>query len=789
MEYTLNYGQAPGANQNVIEGNNGGGILIDVSENTIGDIRIANTAVRDTIGGNGLSVLLSDNARVNTLDIGGPGFPRNTEFSGNDGHGILLQTFQSSRLYNPTIQYSIVSDNGGDGIQFVRRAGSRLDDIVIFKNLINGNTGDGIEFDLQGGRTDLDAVETPFIISALIQGNQINENDGNGIFMNLDADVYLDADIGGATANFNDIVNHPTLGLGNQIFESGLSGIQATVRFDASLDGTWDNNFIRDSGRLAASDGINLTLSQRSFAGVAGPITISNSEISGSSRDGVRVATGNSLPGNIWPRALVDIIDNGPQFLTDTRGIYLNDGHGVNLLASAVTELDAVVHRNAIAGNGLNGINADSSAPRILGTGGLLLAADDNMIVANAGDGVSLNTTGNGTLNATADSNIIFRNEQHGVNLNTAGDSRLNVSLSDNQILENAQRGVSLVNRNIARTNLSITGTVDPRTGLGSSRIEQNGEIGVYIENNAGQINTDSGDSNRIEFLMHRTAVIGNGTNTAVAADDRNGVFIRVGTSSFGFVNATVTENFFDGNGNIDFVTQSFTATPTPSVISQYTNPDNHIPDPLARLGLIFTNNMGDSIDVTRFGATYNNADQFKSPLAIFTTTSRLRNAQRFASPTAANSVRNDSVQAAPAPTATQFAGANAAGIGPNNTLAGLGILINGDERDITAFAGGLYTVNPAIPIPVAGDNFNVRSRRIAGVGTSTFRVSNTSTVLNGDAFVGTQNQFTTIISGFGDGVNLIDGTIPGGNPDDNPAFFGGLNLDFEWDSVVGPLY
>ena len=53
---------------------------------------------------------------------------------------------------------------------------------------------------------------------------------------------------------------------------------------------------------------------------------------------------------------------------------------------------------------------------------------------------------------------------------------------------------------------------------------------------------------------------------------------------------------------NVDFVTDSFVATPDPSVASQYTSA-NYRFDPLARLGLSLSNNQGDSIDVVRTGA------------------------------------------------------------------------------------------------------------------------------------------------------------------------------------------
>ena len=94
-----------------------------------------------------------------------------------------------------------------------------------------------------------------------------------------------------------------------------------------------------------------------------------------------------------------------------------------------------------------------------------------------------------------------------------------------------------------------------------------------------------------------------------------------------------------------------------------------------------------------------------------------------------------------------------------------------------TAFNNGnnALTIAPALgAAPAVGTNFNVLANSISGTGTSTFRVSNVSTVLNGNPAVGTENLFTNIISNFGSTVNLIDGA--GGNQDDNPnaGIFGG---------------
>ena len=123
------------------------------------------------------------------------------------------------------------------------------------------------------------------------------------------------------------------------------------------------------------------------------------------------------------------------------------------------------------------------------------------------------------------------------MNLETSGTigpivfPELDVTLTDNFILRNAQRGVSLINRGHADTVLSIIGTVDPIPSDGAaatSRIEQNGEIGIYVENNAGILSSD----NDINLTIFQTAIVGNGANVAASAFNRHGVVLRAGTRS-----------------------------------------------------------------------------------------------------------------------------------------------------------------------------------------------------------------------------------------------------------------
>lgn len=723
----MQFGQTPGADQNIIDGNADAGVGITLSDTVMASLAFSNTAITNTVNGpnpdfdgDGLRVVLADFAQLDMPVLGGtdPLMP-DTEFSGNAGRGISLELNQASVLLDPTtIQNSLINDNGSHGIEILRFADSFLDDVLITGNQINGNGGDGINFTWQGGLIDTVNGGT-LIIDADIVGNQINMNDGNGVFVGLDADVNTEIDI-----------------LNNEIDNSGDAGIAARLRFDSVMDGLWDDNVITNSGRLTSNDGINVTLTERTLVGTGSGFTISNSQISDSSRDGIRFDTGTTVPAGLVfgvPLLVADIVDNGPQFPGDLRGITGNGAMGINLLADSDSVIDVFAGNNLIVQNGLDGVHANAA-----GTSDIFLDATGNTIEWNLRHGVNLETSG------------------------TDDDPDMVVTLTDNSISRNAERGVTLVNRGEGDTTLNIIGSVDPVPSLGAnatSRIEQNGEIGIYVENNAGALGTN----NNISLTIFQTAVLGNGANVGATAFDRNGVVLRAGTSSSGALTATVDRNIFSGNGNIDFVVESFVATPTPTGA-----------DPLARLGLILTDNVGDSIDLVRNGATYNNASATKSPRALYGSNTRPRNAQRFTQ--SFGPLPADVVQAAPAPTTTTFAGT---GLNensfPGSAFLDLGVNVGGAGSTITGYNAGtnVFTVAPAFgAAPAAGAPIVVQGGTVSGAGRSTFRTPFATVALGG-------NSFTNVLSDFDDFITLTP------NFTYNGVFF---DHDFEWSLDATPF-
>jgi len=312
-------------------------------------------------------------------------------------------------------------------------------------------------------------------------------------------------------------------------------------------------------------------------------------------------------------------------------------------------------------------------------------------------------------------------------------------------------------------------------------------------------------------ITVNQTQIAGNGTK-AIAPDDGDGILINVGTSQFGYIGASITNNHFSGNANIDFVTQSITTTAQPTVTTVFnasttTTNTAFQPDPLARLALHLVGNVGDNIDVVRTGAFYGGTptpDANKTIPGVWDgvtnnnlpTTfvfvaadeTRRRNAQREpgvtnvgGSPVYGGAFTIGGIwftQAEPTPTtvaATPVPSAN--GFAPSN-----GMIVNNNDyqNSLVTFSSGSdagftrvitassttsgFTVGQALPAaPTVGSTFTVNGAELAGTGASTF-------VTDSGPSVNTLNHFTTVITDFSNEAGFI---APNQTPGEGQFGFG----------------
>ena len=783
--YDLTVGGA-GA-QNTFNGNTdaGIGLLMNNSGNqgaVVSTFDISNVAITNTLNGanldfdgDGVRLVIQDPASntgtavVRNATLGAA--TNNTLLGDNAGAGFGLDSMQSAIISGLTIQNSTFQNLPAapaqlNGIDITRRNDSKLTGTTIVGNTITGHTQNGIRIDLAGGNIDIETAApglvTDFTIGGATAalGNTITGNTGGdtgaGINILASADVITSANI-----------------RNNNISSNTGNGILAQVDFFGSLLGTWNQNQINSNTR----DGISMTGARSAAANVLMDLNTIN--LSG--RDGVHVQTSSSaLSPTFFNLGITNnTIDSSTR-------------DGINLAATVSSTINVVnLDNNFIRLNGQDGIDLSTSGSANIGlntlNGNTVTGRGSAVGTGNGLLAVASNSTDNTGISITSNTTSFANFGNAGVNLQANTRGALTANFTDLSSRFNGGRGVSVVtsnstaNTNGAQMNVTITGSNDPRPGgVGAnSRIEENGLNGLFVENNAGNLST----ANTITLTLNQTNIRGNGiAAVAPSDDDRNGVWIRAGTSTSGRINATVTSNVMSGNQNIDFVTQSFTATPNPGVTSQYTNGGGFVSDPVARLGLILggagVGNIGDQIDLVRNNtganpaATYTNADSFKSPGAIFNANTRPRNAQRYETGafTVAN---NDTIQAGPpAPTSTVFQGTGLnENFGGQNTLVNLSV--NGNS-DITGYAAATntFTISPGLGVFAAGTNFNVVGNRISGYGSeSTFRSMFGSVAAGG-------NTFGTVITDFGSTLPVSGGR---GN-------FSVFNENYTWTTDVTPF-
>ncbi|MFP6764102.1 MAG: hypothetical protein VB858_10795, partial [Planctomycetaceae bacterium] len=309
---------------------------------------------------------------------------------------------------------------------------------------------------------------------------------------------------------------------------------------------------------------------------------------------------------------------------------------------------------------------------------------NNNLIGMNGGSGIDVNAVAMGLQASLVQRNSIQNNGEDGIEYQTLGgfaDVGYLIAFG-NSITGNQSRGIDILNQGSAVGNFRIGDGSTANSNIISSNVEE----GVYVVNTAsltqGQgpltgttpLNSDGpviATPNMILDINRNTIEANNSVTAGFAG---GGLAVRVGTSGAspiffgadasgaipvlngvgsnsaglldgnGRINARVTDNTFDGNQGEDVLFESFVSTVDPIVTTGAWDAMNFTPmayegDPLARLNLVFRGNTGQSLDVTRAGASYNNAEgTFKSKLVTsapggpFTSATRERNAQRIPS-------------------------------------------------------------------------------------------------------------------------------------------------------------
>jgi hypothetical protein len=774
---------------NTISGNGDAGIFArlqsDAVTGSMAGLLITNNSIVNQVAatglgqfakGDGISIRTEGNSFLWDLDIANNFIGINSAGSAgpNAGNGITIQTFSNSMLTDTSVFTSVptpnnalvlitgneIRFNGGDGIFFLRNGDSAVNNVDILSNNISNNGGNGVNLQMEGGNLDITNGGSHLTIDFFIQGNNLSNNGINGALFQSSGDADFRITLGGAD------------GASNTINGNIQDGVNATTEAFSQIEGTWQNNIIEQNGRF----GISFTDADQT--GPAFNVVLTGNTIEHNISDGINFQSNPPIPlagGN----STIEIISNT---------IKANGGDGINIEPTG----SSVVNVNII----------------------------DNLITANSLDGIQFTANQFSVINSTSSGNTITNNGGDGLNITTQagedsspmnGNGLIIATFTDNDISFNKGHGIDILNQWNGEIDVAIQGSVNPNTvgpAAATNVVDSNGLEGILVENAADLSLSQQAPLNYffwlprlapiIRLTVNQTEISSNGL-AAVTPDDGDGLFIMAGTSQFGYINASVTNNHFSGNANIDVVTQSFITTKTPAAGNPLFDPTTGAivigtspattfqPDPLARLALTLTGNVGNTIDVTRVGAEYIDNDPQKSIPGFYTdpfvtggdfqfiagSSSRATNAQRepgvfntggstidggaltiggiwgtyafFASPTTP-----DSVAGTPTPTQTTWSGTTPAITNNGDFVGGLVTFTSGTDNGFvrvitgTTAVGQIFTITQDLPAPgpSPGSTFTVASYELAGVGQSTF-------VTDSGPSVNTFNNFATVISNF----------------------------------------
>ncbi len=542
------------------------------------------------------------------------------------------------------------------------------DDTTTPATITNFGAGDGIEIQARhkvdglGTQLDLNAPQDAapgFEISA----NVIRNNPGNGIHLGVEADARLVVNIrdnvidangdqtaadsdGDGVGDFTD-----PLALGSGIFTEETFVDPTDMR---EIGGIWERNAITDN--VGYGFRLDATVTNRFNAIIPNEFTgLTVDETLGINNNDLLISA-NLIDSN----GLDGIEFNGHGTVTiDTNLITLNgvyarppatgedqDGNGIDIQAimlgvasQTVAPQDAPepqgasptlvnIYRNVIrknVGDGLeirhaNNPSSIHDAPLHPGHFPLTVIARENTIEYNGGRGVDILNQGGDREPQIADNDpdtsAFFENQ--------FSPTDTTIRLVDNKIASNAKEGVYVVNTaSLTQEQIGPTPVPadpeDPTRGLNNDGlIEAVPRLALELHNNliiknGAELDTDD-QGNAIPTLSGAGLVMRVGTSdadsiTAVESDYASGdpeilndppfepnldPFVFFNRRQPGGVIAKITENTFEGNFGADVYIESFTSSGAGAVRPT-----------LARLDMIFRDNVGDSLDVTNFGAFF----------------------------------------------------------------------------------------------------------------------------------------------------------------------------------------
>jgi hypothetical protein len=583
--------------RNTINGNSGDGVRAELS---------ADSEMLDLVIGHTAGV-------TQTFDINGPIEPNGEDVPTRQGTG------------------NVITGNSGNGIEIIRSNTAVVLNTRIIDNRVTNNGGEGLFLQALNSYQTLPTSARPnlkVVTDFTVENNDLSNNGQSGVHLHTEIDAVLRADL-----RYNRIDSNT----GNGIRLSGREN--STTDFE-NIGGTWVKNAITNNGQNGVDienvvGSVNPLVIGREGKDTADKQSLGN-YIAGNAQSGILVSAKVYAGGLVVPRDVKDgaeivnnlITGNG----TAASGNPYQAGKGIDIEVLESQPREFRIDHNVIRGNFGDGIELENRG------GQLRFSGLANTIESNGGRGVDVLNHAGATVNSDGEGyvrfgdpgnyfdsgqqvfddnglpitnrNLISGNGLEGfyvVNtlapLQTQDVSSTTAFVQESRTAYVAGTVVNLV-LDVDTNDIRANGSGSPLTGTGMV-------IWVGTQNSAGSPGTVA-DIGGTADAFTDAAAAGVGTNTF-----SGGGSVQVGyrVSANGRVNARVVDNNFAGNAGDDVFIQSFVSAVPRATAGVWTDPaanpsyriDAYDRDPLARLNMTFTGNTGDSLDVDRVGAYFNN--------------------------------------------------------------------------------------------------------------------------------------------------------------------------------------
>jgi hypothetical protein len=498
-------GTAAGA-RNIISGNGGSGVLIDLGSGNLVEGNYIGTDATGTAalanGGEGVDSITSDEVSSGNT-IGGTAAGAGNLISGNASYGVFLDgprnmvagnfigtdatgaaalgnligvfIFRPSPLISSgdTVggtaagARNLISGNHGDGIQLVSGGGDVMEGNYIGTDATGtvalGNGGNGI--DVLGSSNDTIGGAVPGA------GNLISGNHGDGVFLGLDdaadsptANILQGNLIGSDATGTKALPNNGNgvdinRGLGNTVGGTAagarnlISGNQlAGVYFDNGTQNVVEGNYVGTDPTGTAplgngGDGVEVVGSSSNIIGGVDPGA--GNLISGNSGDGIflGVASNGANPNsNLLQGNLIGTDVTGTQAVGNGgNGVDINSGLGNTVGGTSPGA------RNLISGNQRDGVLLSGGASNVVEGNFIGTDVTGTKALGNLNAGVDLESDMNDTVGGTSPGarNLISGNQRDGVLLsggasNVVEGNFIGTDVTGTKALGNLNAGVDL---------------------------------------------------------------------------------------------------------------------------------------------------------------------------------------------------------------------------------------------------------------------------------------------------------------------------------------------------------